>query len=116
MADPEHARFTGSIPAFYDRHLGPVLFEPYARDLARRLLGHEGVRVLETACGTGITTRRLLERQPASGRLVATDLNQAMLDHARSSLPGDARIEWRTADAQALPFPDASFDAVVMQF
>lgn len=116
MASTQHAQFSGSIPALYDQHLGPVLFEPYARDLAARVPVHEGVRVLETAAGTGIVTRHLLAQLPASARLTVTDLNQGMLDHATSSLPADARTEWRTADAQSLPFPDASFDAVVMQF
>ncbi len=116
MTDAKHVSFTGTIPETYDRHLGPVVFEPYARDLASRLQMKDGMRVLETACGTGIVTRRILERLPASGRLVATDLSQAMLDHAREALGSDARVEWRTADAQALPFADNSFDAVAMQF
>ncbi len=116
MAPTQHSSFTGEIPAFYDRHLGPVIFEPYARDLARRLPVRDGLRVLETACGTGIVTRHLLARLPASGRLVATDLNQGMIDHARAALPEDPRLTWRTADAQQLPFEAASFDVVVMQF
>lgn len=116
MPDAQHAQFTGSIPATYDRYLVPVLFEPFARDLARRLPMHDGVRVLETACGTGALTRRMLERLPASATLVATDLNPSMLDHARASLPADPRLEFRTADAQSLPFPAASFDVVVNQF
>ena len=116
MTDTQHTQFSGSIPKIYDQHLGPVIFEPYARDLASRVPAHDGVAVLETAAGTGIVTRRLLEKLPASARLTVTDLNQGMLDHATRSLPTDPRTEWRTADAQSLPFPDASFDAVVMQF
>ena len=111
-----HTSFTGGIPAAYDRHLGPVIFEPYARDLARRVPIHENVRLLETACGTGIVTRRVLDHVPTSGKLVATDLNQAMIDYAKGALPQDPRLEWRTADAQSLPFPNASFDCVYMQF
>jgi len=111
-----HAAFVGSIPQLYDRHLGPVIFEPYARDIARRLEPKPGLRVLETACGTGVVTRQLLQRLPADGRLVATDLNGAMIAHARGATPADARLEWREADAQQLPFPDASFDVLVCQF
>lgn len=115
MTDP-NAHFTGSIPENYDRHLGPVLFEPYARDLARRVPAGEGTRVLEMACGTGIVTRHLRERLPADCRFVATDLNQPMIDHARRKLQGVQGIDWQQADACALPFPDKSFDSVVCQF
>jgi SAM-dependent methyltransferase len=115
MTDP-NARFVGSIPENYDRYLGPVLFEPYARDLAARLQVGDGGRVLELACGTGIATRRLRERMPASARLVATDLNEPMLEIAKRRIGGAPGVEWRQADACALPFPPESFDAVVCQF
>jgi predicted O-methyltransferase YrrM len=87
--------FTGAVPQLYDRHLGPVVFVPYAQDLAARLRCRPGARVLEIACGTGISTTQLLARLPADGKLVATDLNQAMLDHARKQVAADPRIEWR---------------------
>jgi len=115
MTDP-NARFEGSIPENYDRYLGPVLFEPYARDLARRVPAKEGMRLLEVACGTGIVTRHLRERLPEGGRFVATDLNEPMLDFARRKLQGVRGIDWQPADACALPFPDGSFDVVVCQF
>ena len=47
--------------------------------------------------------------------IVATDLNQAMLDQAMA-MPDSGYITWRQADAMALPFEDASFDAAVCQF
>ncbi len=107
--------FTGTVPANYDRCLGPVLFEPYARDLVARLPQRDGLRVLEAACGTGIVTRRLRQALPESASLVATDLFEPMLEVAQASvgLPG---IEWRQADLQGLPFEDGSFDVVVCQF
>ncbi len=108
--------FTGSIPELYDGHLGPVLFEPYARDLGRRLSLREGMRILELACGTGIVTRHLLDRLPTGARLTATDLNEGMLAHARIRVAASPFLEWRQADASALPFPDRSFDLVVCQF
>lgn len=111
MADKD---FTGSVPQFYDRYLGPLLFIPMADDLARRLAGFEG-ELLEVAAGTGIVTRMLDEALPRGARIVATDLNPDMLAHARAGVASD-RIEWREADGQALPFADASFDAVVCQF
>jgi ubiquinone/menaquinone biosynthesis C-methylase UbiE len=110
------AAFTGSIPPIYDRHLGPVIFAPWADDLARRLRPGARARVLEVACGTGIVTSRLLAKLPADARLVATDLNPAMIEHARTRVAADARLEWRQADALQLPFADASFDRYVCQF
>lgn len=113
MSDTDRS-FAGSIPALYHRHLGPLLFEPYAADLAARLDGLHG-RVLEIAAGTGIATRALERVLGDGAAIVATDLNPAMLEHA-ASLGGTGRISWRQADAQALAFDDASFDAVVCQF
>ena len=110
-----HTSFSGSVPANYDRYLGPALFEPYAIDLAARVPTREGVSVLELACGTGRVTGRLRAALPASGVLVATDLNQPMIDYASSAVP-DRGITWQQADAQALPFEDGSFDVVVCQF
>jgi SAM-dependent methyltransferase len=110
------ASFTGSIPAHYDRCLGPMLFEPYAKDLVERLTMPPGGSVLEIAAGTGIVTRHLRQRLPSDARLVVTDLNAAMLDVAREKIPADDRIEWQTVDAAALPFADSSFAVVVCQF
>lgn len=114
MADP-NAEFIGSIPAAYDRYLGPMFFEPFADDLVARLELASVGAVLELAAGTGILSQRLFRALPASAALTVTDLNEPMLGVARAKL-SHARIAWQTADAQALPVPDASFDAVACQF
>ena len=107
--------FTGSLPAIYDTYLVPLIFEPYARDLAQRVAARAPDRVLEIAAGTGAVTRELSAALPQSVTIVATDLNQPMLDQAASR--GTIRpVEWRQANAMSLPFEDASFDAVVCQF
>jgi ubiquinone/menaquinone biosynthesis C-methylase UbiE len=107
--------FAGSIPAFYDRYLVPLIFEPYAADLAGRLQALSPTRVLEIAAGTGVVTRAMASTLPPSTAIIASDLNQAMLDHAAAT--GTQRaVEWRQADAMQLPFADAAFDAVVCQF
>jgi ubiquinone/menaquinone biosynthesis C-methylase UbiE len=108
--------FAGSIPEIYDRLLVPLIFEPYARDLAGRLAQTTPRDVLETAAGTGVLTRAMASMLPADARIVATDLNQPMLDRAAARQSGDGRIEWKQADALALPFADQSFDAVACQF
>lgn len=109
------AHFTGSIPHLYETQLVPLIFEPYAADLAERIASRQVSRVLEIAAGTGVVTRRLASAVPATATIVATDLNQAMLDEAAAI--GTARpVDWRQADAMRLPFGDGSFDLVVCQF
>ncbi len=108
--------YTGSIPETYDRLLGPLLFEPYARDLAARLRPRAGERILELACGTGILTRAIVQGLPPDAQLIATDLNEAMLAVARRHVPATPRITFRQADACNLPFNDGEFDALAAQF
>jgi len=111
-----NAAFVGSIPENYDRYLGPVLFDPYAADLVSRLNAPENASVLELACGTGIVTRRLRDRLGPEAKLVATDLNDAMLAYAARKFAAQENVEWKQADATDLPFTDRSFDAVICQF
>jgi len=110
--------FAGSIPDLYDRLLVPLIFEPYADDLALRVAALRPAHVLETAAGTGVVTRALARLLPAGATIVATDLNQPMLDRAASigTTPRATPVEWRQADALQLPFADASFDVVACQF
>jgi ubiquinone/menaquinone biosynthesis C-methylase UbiE len=107
--------FSGSIPKLYETHLVPLIFEPYAADLKKRVASMNVPRILEIAAGTGVVTRALATVPNQGVSIVATDLNQAMLDEAAAV--GTARpVQWQQADAMALPFPDGEFDAVVCQF
>jgi len=108
--------FAGSIPESYDRYMTPLIFAPYADDLARRVAALSPRAVLETAAGTGVVTRALAPMLPADAHYVVTDLNQPMLDHAALQQGADRRLVWRQADALALPFDDAAFDVVCCQF
>ncbi len=114
--DTNAASFIGNIPHHYDTGLGPVIFEPYAQDMARRAAALWPARVLETAAGTGILTRRLRDALPASASLTATDLNPPMLELARTKFGPAEPVTFQPADATDLPFGNASFDAVVCQF
>jgi ubiquinone/menaquinone biosynthesis C-methylase UbiE len=113
-----HSSFTGSIPEIYDACLGPFLFEFSAKDLVGRVkekIPVEG-KVIEVACGTGISTHYLRQALPESVHITATDLNPAMLDFAKgkhADLPG---VTFEVADALSLPFDDHAFDAVICQF
>ncbi len=113
MADD--AAFAGSIPEVYDRHLVPLIFEGYAGDLAARLRAFEPRDILEVAAGTGAVTRAIAAALPQA-RIVATDLNQPMLDRAAARQRRGDHVSWQQADAQALPFEAERFDAVVCQF
>jgi SAM-dependent methyltransferase len=111
-SDPRTS-FTGSIPEFYDRCLGPAWFGPAAMELVKRVPADPNGDVLEIACGTGLITREIRKRLSPTRKLVATDLNKPMLDFARDKLSGVEGIEYREADALNLPFGDAEFAVVV---
>ncbi len=116
MSNPDTDKvFSGSIPELYQTYLVPLIFEPYAADLAHRLASRSLTRVLEIAAGTGVVTRALASALPESVSIVATDLNQSMLDQA-AALGTRRPVEWRQADAMRLPFGEGTFDAVVCQF
>src|SRR3954447_25211680 len=107
--------FEGSIPEIYEKYLVPLIFEPYAVDIADRVAANEPSTVLELAAGTGVVTRHLAARLAATTAITATDLNTPMMEHAKTI--GTARpVSWKQADAQQLPFDDAAFDIVVCQF
>ena len=106
--------FVGSMPEFYDRFLGPALFEPFAGLVARRVANLGARRVLELAAGTGVLTAAMASAMPQTA-ITATDLNQPMLDRA-AALRSASNVTWRQADAQDLPFPVGSFDVAAGQF
>jgi SAM-dependent methyltransferase len=114
MPDDKGTAFGTTYAELYDRYLGPMLFAPYARTFAERAAALNPHTVLETAAGTGIVTRDLSKALPA-GSITATDLNQPMIDRAKTTSEL-ANVAWRQADAMTLPFTDASFDLVVCQF
>ena len=116
MVEESDKVFTGSVPEVYDRYLVPLIFEYYANDLATRVAALRPAAVLETAAGTGVVTRALAVQLGPEVRLIATDLNQPMLDQAAARQTGGSAVVWRQADALALPFDDRAFDVVVCQF
>jgi len=107
--------FAGPVPQIYERLLVPLIFRPYAEDLAARVAAAQPSRILELAAGTGALTRAMAARLDGVS-IVATDLNQPMLDLAATQLQGDGRVTWRQADALDLPFADEEFDVAACQF
>ena len=106
--------FSGSIPAIYDRFMVPLIFAPYAEEVARRAKSIMPGHVLETAAGTGVVTEALHRALP-DAEIIATDLNEPMIEQAARRVRSDA-VSFEVADAQELRFADESFDLVVCQF
>jgi SAM-dependent methyltransferase len=107
--------FAGTIPELYDDYLVPMIFTPYAIDLAARVAVKRPQSILEVAAGTGVVTRQLALTLPPDTSVIATDLNQPMLDRAIAT--GTARpVSWQQADVVHLPFDSGQFDVVVCQF
>lgn len=115
MAEKD-TKFIGPVPDIYDRFMVPMLFEPYAVDMAARVAAIKPSHVLETAAGSGVVTRVLAPLLADDAVYVVSDLNPPMLNLAKARQPADERIEWSMADALSLPFPDSSFDVVCCQF
>jgi len=113
MAETDRA-FDHSTPELYNRYMGPLLFEPYAKLVAERVALLQPARILETAAGTGVVTRAVHEAVPQA-QIVATDINPAMLEFAAQRVRSE-RVAFEHADAQDLPFADGSFDLVLCQF
>lgn len=97
----------------YDARFVPALFARWGPVVAAEAGVREGHRVLDVACGTGALTLAAAGIAGASGSVVGLDSNAQMLAVARRK---SAPVEWIEAAAEALPFPDDSFDAVVSQF
>lgn len=99
----------------YDHFLGPLFFEPYAIEVAKRIDPSLVSIVLEIAAGTGRVTRHIRERIPTSAKLIASDISEEMLAEAKRKL-SHLDIDWQMIDAQQLPFKDNSLDLVVCCF
>jgi SAM-dependent methyltransferase len=97
----------------YEALLVPALFGPWAARVADAAQIVAGQRVLDVACGTGVLTREVASRTGPSGFVTGLDPAPGMLAVARELAP---EIDWREGVAEALPFPDQSFDTVVSQF
>jgi ubiquinone/menaquinone biosynthesis C-methylase UbiE len=107
--------FSGSVPQHYDEYLGPLFFEPYAIEVAKRIDTSGSCLALELASGTGRVTRHLRNVLPLSSKLIASDISEDMLKIAKEKLK-DANIEWQVIDAQDLPFENSSVDLIVCCF
>lgn len=107
--------YRGNPPANYERFFVPAIGEPLAVDLIRHAALRPGERILDVACGTGVVARLASQQIGGTGTVAGLDVNPGMLAVARSATSPGVSIEWHEASADAMPFPDASFDAVLCQ-
>ena len=100
----------------YESYFVPAMFLPWSAILIRRAEVQLRERVLDVACGTGVVARQVAALVGSAGRVVAVDMNPAMLAVARAiaASPGPA-ITWQEGNAMALNLPDGSFDVVLCQ-
>jgi SAM-dependent methyltransferase len=97
----------------YEEFFVPALFGEWAARIASVAQIQNGDHVLDVACGTGVLAREAASRVGPSGFVAGLDSSPGMLAVAAQLAP---RIEWRQGAAEALPYPDQQFDAVVSQF
>jgi ubiquinone/menaquinone biosynthesis C-methylase UbiE len=107
--------YGGSAPENYQRYFVPAIGAPVADDLIAIAALRPGERVLDVACGTGVVTRLASRLVGAAGTVAGLDINPGMLAVARSATPPGMTIAWHEGRAEAMPLPDASFDAVLCQ-
>ena len=113
MAASDRGQVSRSAAEVYEEFFVPALFRQWVQPVADAADIRAGDRVLDVACGTGILARHAATRVGAAGSVCGVDINEGMLAVARREAP---EIEWRKGAAEALPFADDGFDAVVSQF
>lgn len=109
-SDDARGQVLAAAAEIYDEFFVPALFEQWTAHVLEAAAVHADDRVLDVACGTGVLTRAAAAR---GGRATGLDVNPGMLTVARRHAAG---IDWRQGRAEALPFEDGSFDAVLSQF
>lgn len=115
MTTATFRNYTGRAADLYQRFFVPTIAAPVSRALLDAVALQLGERVVDIACGSGVLTRAAAERVGPTGTVVGVDLSPDMIDVARDTPAAGAPIEWHTADAEALPLPDASCDVVLCQ-
>jgi SAM-dependent methyltransferase len=116
MSHTERWQLGGNAPEVYEREMVPAIFASWAPVLLAHAALRDGERALDVACGTGVVARLAAAQVGVRGGVVGLDLNPGMLARARAAAPTEgATVQWQEADAAAMPFQAATFDAVLCQ-
>ncbi len=74
---------------------------------------HPGEKALDIGCGPGFMVEEIARAVGPTGRVSAIDINEGAIALARMRCAGHSNVEFQSASATELPYPDSSFDAVV---
>ena len=113
MIESEKTSVPRSPAEIYDEFFVPALFRSWTGVVMDAAKIEPDQCVLDVACGTGVLACAVAERVGSGGSVVGLDPNAEMLAVAHGKAD---TVEWRIGRAEAIPFPDESFDAVVSQF
>jgi ubiquinone/menaquinone biosynthesis C-methylase UbiE len=113
MSNEDRGQVSRNAAEVYEEFFVPALFQEWASRVVDAVHIQPSQKVLDVACGTGVVARTALERVGTTGQVVGLDVNEGMLAVAARTEP---HIDWRRGKAEALPFDNASFDAVLCQF
>ena len=115
MTDQSGFQLSGSAPERYERYVARIM-APFVDALLDAVNLRDRSAVLDVACGTGFAARQAAGRVGPDATIVGIDINAGMLAVARAASAASVpAIDWREASASAIPYPDASFDAVICQ-
>jgi SAM-dependent methyltransferase len=117
MAKTSGFQLSGTGPESYEVCWVPALMGKCAEDLAAAANICPGDRVLDVGCGTGVVAREAARQTGTASNVTGTDINEGMLEIARSFAERHelSEIAWRQCDAASMPFDDGAFDVVLCQ-
>lgn len=107
-------QLTGNAPEIYENTMVPLWFGRWADALIEHVSLNAGERVLDVACGTGISTRLAKRDVGDSGHVTGLDINAGMLTKARELASG-IDITWIESDATETGLPSDHFNAIISQ-
>lgn len=113
MGAGETGQLIASAAEVYEEFFVPALFAEWPPHVIAAAGVRAGDRVLDVACGTGVLARAACQQVGPDGSVTGLDVNPGMLEVARRKQP---EITWENGRAEAMPFENDRFDAVVSQF
>jgi len=113
MGENETGQVSENAAKIYEAVYLPAMFNEWCPLVVEAANIQTGHRVIDVACGTGALAITVSERIGPKGTTVGIDINEAMLNIARSK---PSSVEWLKSPAELLPFEDDSFNCVVSQF